>query len=216
MRSRLTVPLVLLPLLAACAGSSTSGPTALASVAPTAVASSAGPTPTAATPPRAESAVPAESNPPGDIPDNLAYVPYSNASGRYRFTHPEGWAEQVSGSRVLFTDKLNGVTAEPGPATTAPTVADAKAKDVPGLRGSQAAFELRNVTPATVPGGSGVRIIYRRNSAPDAVTGRQYRDEVQRYELVRNGHEVVLEMFGPVGADNVDAYRTMVFSLRIA
>jgi hypothetical protein len=160
--------------------------------------------------------VPAESNPPGDIPDNLAFVPYSNASGRYRFTHPEGWAERASGSRVLFTDKLNGVTADAGTATVPPTVADAKSKDVPELRRTQAAFELRSVSSVRVVGGSGVRIVYRRNSAPDAVTGRQYRDEVERYELVSNGHEVVLELFGPVGADNVDAYRTMVDSLRIA
>ena len=60
-----------------------------------------------------------------------------------------------------------------------------------------------------------MRIVYRRNSAPDQVTGRQYRDEVERYELVSGGREVVLEMYGPVGADNVDAYRTMVQSLRL-
>ena len=46
------------------------------------------------------------------------------------------------------------------------------------------AFELRSVAAASVPGGTGVLIVYRRNSAPDEVTGRQYRDEVQRYELV--------------------------------
>jgi hypothetical protein len=61
-----------------------------------------------------------------------------------------------------------------------------------------------------------VRIVYRRNSAPDPVTGRQYRDEVERYELVAGGREIVIELFGPVGADNVDAYRTMVQSLRRA
>jgi hypothetical protein len=67
----------------------------------------------------------------------------------------------------------------------------------------------------TEPGGSGVRIVYRRNSQPDPVTGRQYRDEVERYELVSHGKEVVIELYGPVGADNVDAYRTMVQSLRL-
>lgn len=215
MRSRAGV-LVVVPLLAACSGSA-SPRTQADSAAPTpaAVATSAS-SPSVPPQPSTQAPVAAESNPPGDIPDNLAFVPYSNASGRYRFTHPEGWAEQVAGSRVLFTDKLNGVTAEAGAARTPPTVGDAKTKDVPELRASQAAFELRSVTAATVPGGSGVRIVYRRNSAPDAVTGRRYRDEVERYELVSRGHEVVLEMFGPVGADNVDAYRTMVTSLRIA
>ena len=42
------------------------------------------------------------------------------------------------------------------------------------------------------------------------MTGRQYRDEVERYELVCGGREVVMELYGPVGADNVDAYRTMI------
>jgi hypothetical protein len=116
---------------------------------------------------------------------------------------------------VLLSDKLNGVSAMPGSATTPPTVAGARQHDLPALQGSQPAFELRSVTAVTEPGGSGVRIVYRRNSAADPVTGRKYRDEVQRYELVSGGHEVVLELFGPVGADNVDAYRTMVQSLRL-
>jgi hypothetical protein len=58
--------------------------------------------------------------------------------------------------------------------------------------------------------------VYRRNSAPDPVTGRQLRDEVERYELVSGGREVIMELFGPVGADNVDAYHTMITSLRFA
>jgi hypothetical protein len=160
--------------------------------------------------------VAAESNPPGDIADNLAYVPFSSASGHYRFSHPEGWAEQDSGTRVAFTEKLNGITADVGPAKTAPTVASAKSDDVPQLNSSQPAFELRNVTAVTMPGGAGVLIVYRRNSEPDPVTGRKYRDEVERYELVSGGREVILEMYGPVGADNVDAHRTIVRSLRIA
>ena len=45
---------------------------------------------------------------------------------------------------------------------------------------------------------------------------RQYRDEVERYELVSGGREVVMELFGPVGSDNVDAYRTMIHSLRLS
>jgi hypothetical protein len=72
------------------------------------------------------------------------------------------------------------------------------------------------VATVTLPSGSGVRIVYRRNSPPDAVTGRQYRDEVERYEIVAHGSEVILELFGPVGADNVDAYRTMSQSLRFS
>jgi hypothetical protein len=162
-----------------------------------------------------QSPVSAEQNPPGDIPDSVAFVPYASATGRYRFRHPEGWAQTGDGSTALFTDKLNSVQTQTGAASTPPTVASARAQDVPGLQRTQAAFELRGVTAVTEPGGAGVRIVYRRNSAPDPVTGRQYRDEVERYEIFGAGHEVVMELSGPVGADNVDAYRTMIQSLRL-
>jgi hypothetical protein len=211
------LPLTLAALALALAGCGGSGSTAAPSPSGTSAASGpASPgTPSGAPGPQ-QSAVAAESSPPGDIPDNIAFVPYRNAAGHYTFTHPEGWAESTQAARVVFTDKLNGVSVEPGPATTPPTVASARSKDVPELQRTQAAFELRSVRAVTVPGGTGVLIVYRRNSAADPVTGRQYRDEVERYELVKNGREVVLEMFGPVGADNVDAYRTMVQSLRIS
>jgi hypothetical protein len=161
----------------------------------------------------AEDPVQAENNPPGDIPDNLAFVRYSNKVGHYSFTHPEGWAQTASGGTVTFTDKLNGVHIEIGTQTTAPTVSSAEKTDVPALRTGQAAFELRKVSAFSVNGASGVKIVYRRNSEPDAVTGRQYRDEVERYALVKNGRELIVELYGPVGADNVDAYKTMLESL---
>jgi hypothetical protein len=170
---------------------------------------------TSGSPAPGETPVPAESNPPGDIPDNLAFVSYTNAPGRYRFVHPEGWAETQSGVSVEFTDKLNGVNATSLAASAAPTEQSARQQDVPRLQGTQKAFELRSVTAVTLPGGSAVRIVFRRNSDPDPVTGRQHRDEVEEYVVFRAGREVRLDLFGPVGADNVDAYRTMSQSLRL-
>ncbi len=213
------------PLLLAAGCSASNQASGGGSPSATATASTTGPTTggstLAASPPATpggvgQTAVPAEKNPPGDIPDNVAYVPYTNTGGKYSLTHPEGWAETTKGSSVTFTDKLNGVQGRPGTLTAAPTADSAKQQDVPALRRSQAAFELRGVTAVTEPGGSGVRIVYRRNSAPDAVTGRQYRDEVERYELVSHGREVIVELYGPVGSDNVDAYKTMITSLKIA
>ncbi|BCY11570.1 hypothetical protein [Actinoplanes sp. L3-i22] len=206
------VALVLL--LAACGHSGTPTAPATAPAAPT--TASAAPAASSGAPAGPEKAVPAEQNPPGDIPDNIAFVEYTNAAGKYRFTHPEGWAEKTQGATVTFTDKLNGVQATVGSATTTPTGASATEQDVPALRSGQAAFELRGITEVSVPAGAGVRIVYRRNSAPDPVTGRQYRDEVERYEIVAGGREVIVELFGPVGADNVDAYRTMIKSLKIS
>ncbi len=225
------IPVAVVLLAAACSAGSTSAGTgspsapssssqdgtspATSTGSPAASPTPASPTSVAPGAPAAQKAVAPENNPPGDIPDNLAFVPYSNTGGRYSFTHPEGWLQQVKGTGVLFTDKLNGVQVSPGPATQAPTVTSARSTSVAVLTRTQAAFELRSVAAASVPGGTGVLIVYRRNSAPDEVTGRQYRDEVQRYELVSGGREVVVELFGPVGADNVDAYRTMITSLKL-
>lgn len=140
---------------------------------------------------------------------------YRNVAGRYAFVHPEGWASVVRGPTVTFTDKLNGVTATGTTAAAAPTIASAK-QDVALLRNTQPAFELRAVKPATLPGGTGVLIVFRRNSAADPVTGKVFRDEVERYAIYRGGREVILDMYGPVGSDNVDPYTKMSQSLRLS
>jgi hypothetical protein len=163
-----------------------------------------------------QSPVPIESNPPGDIPDNLAFVRYTNKAGGYTFTHPEGWARTSHGSHVQFTDKLNGVTVESLSATRAPTVRSAQRTEVSRLTSSVPAFRLRAISTAQLPGGRGVHIVFRRNSTADPVTGKVYRDEVQEYVVYAHRRLVRMDLFGPVGADNVDAYRTMSTSLHIS
>ena len=208
--------------LTACSGgsgSSTSSTHATAS-ASTPAAGSSGSAPSSAAASSKGSGsnvkpVPVETRPPGDIPDNLAFVRYVNKAGRYSFTHPEGWAQTAAGARVRFTDKLNGVSVVGLKGSAAPSIASARSSDVPRLRTSVPAFRLRDISAVTVPGGRGVRIVFRRNSAPDPVTGKVYRDEVEEYVVFSSGRLVRMDLFGPVGADNVDAYRTMSHSLRI-
>jgi hypothetical protein len=200
--------------VAGCGGSPASSPSAVGSSRPTAVTGS-GTSPSPSPSDSTVAPVPVESNPPGDIPDNLAFVRYRNARGHYTFTHPEGWAQTGRGTRVTFTDKLNGVSADILAAASAPTVASARSTDVPRLRQSVPAFRLRGISAVSLPGAKGVRIVFRRNSAADPVTGKIYRDEVEEYLVFRSGRLVRLDLFGPVGADNVDAYRTMSQSLRI-
>lgn len=219
----LTVSLIALASLTACAGSGSSSTTAGSTPTSTASSTSPGGTSTKASPhtsPKPSTAqtvapVPVESNPPGDIPDNLAFVPYRNAAGGYSFTHPEGWAQTGKGTQVQFTDKLNGVAVDVSSASKAPTVASAKSTIVPQLQRSVPAFEQRSVSTVTVPAGPGVRIVFRRNSEPDPVTGKVYRDEVEEYLVFKGGTQVAMDLYGPVGADNVDAYRTMSQSLSI-
>lgn len=184
-----------------------SSPAAVGGAAGAAAGASAGPD---------QAPVPVESNPPGDIPDSVAFVPYRNAAGGYAFRHPEGWAQQGSGSTVTFTDKLNGVRADTAALPSAYTVEAVRREEVPRLRSTQAAFELRAVEAVTLPAGSGVKVVYRRNSEPDPVTGRRVRAEVEEYLIgTAGGRGVRLALYGPVGADNVDAYRTIAQSLRL-
>jgi hypothetical protein len=152
---------------------------------------------------------------PGDIPDTVAYIAYSNAAGGYTFVHPEGWAQSGQGTAVSFTDHYNMINANVA-AGASPTVPSARAVDVPALRTSQPAFELLGVAPVTLPAGSGVLITYKRNSPPDPVTNRSVRQLVQRYEINGPHHVVILELSGAVGADNVDPYTKVSQSLRIS
>jgi hypothetical protein len=154
-----------------------------------------------------------ETNTPGDIPDNTAYVPYSNAGGGYTFSHPEGWAQTAQGTSVTFTDKYNGASASVEPATSPLSVAGAQASEIPKLQASEPAFALSSVSAVTLPAGPGVLIVYRRNSPPDPVTSRSVRQEVHRFLVYGNSQVVAMDLFGAVGADNVDPYARMSQSL---
>jgi hypothetical protein len=189
--------------VAGCSGSSASAP-------------STGAQPTSPASQTATSAAPAagtESPPPGDIPDSTVYIPYHAASGQYVVKVPQGWAQAVTGSAVSFTDKLNTITVTTVRGT-APTVASARADEVPRIRGAVRHFALAGVSAVTRPAGSVVLIRYSAQSRPDPVTGKVYTDSVERYEFYRNGTEAVVTLSGPVGADNVDPWRTVTNSFR--
>lgn len=158
-----------------------------------------------------ESPVPTESSPPGDIPDNTQFVPYRTKGG-FTISIPEGWARSTTKTSASFTDKLNTIVVSWEPASTAPTVASATSTEVPQLQTTERAFTLGDVKAATLPAGGAVLISFQENSAPNAVTGKQYRLDVLRYELFRGGTEAVITLLSPVGADNVDPWRTVTES----
>ncbi|MEO8422428.1 MAG: hypothetical protein ABI595_00785 [Actinomycetota bacterium] len=164
------------------------------------------------TPVPTESPVPPEDHPPGDIPDNAAFVPYRSTAGGFTVSVPEGWARTTSKGSVSFTDKLNTVVVSWQPAAAAPTVASAKADEIPQLRQSARAFALVDVTSGSLPAGPFVLVRYQANSDPNPVTGKQYRLDVLRYELFRNGGERVITLLSPVGADNVDPWNAVTQS----
>ncbi len=160
-----------------------------------------------------EKPVPTESSPPGDIPDSIAFVPYTSKDGGFKITTPEGWARTAKKGSVIFTDKLNTVELTWGPASAAPTVKTATADEVPVLQSSVRAFTLGSVKNAPLPAGPAVLISYQANSEPNAVTAKQYRQDVLRYELFHNGTQVNLTLLSPVGADNVAPWRIVTESL---
>jgi hypothetical protein len=168
-----------------------------------------------ATPANTAGAAPAatESPPPGDIPDTTVYVPYRPSSGQYEVKVPEGWARTVLASGVSFTDKLNTITIQMVRAA-APTPASARAAEVPRIQGSAHGFVLAGVSAVTRPAGTAVLIRYSADSQPDPVTGKVFKDAIERYEFYRNGTEAVVTLAGPAGADNVDPWRTVTDSFR--
>lgn len=201
--------LVLCGIAAAAYGSP---PTSAAPVTCSGGTPAANPAPTQATPPSQADAAPipteapvgTEVNPPGDIPDNQAFVTYRSTTGGYVIATPEGWARTESGPNVTFADKLHRFTVEITCADAAPTVNSAKRIDVPSFSREVPAFELVSVQAVSLPAGTGIIIRYRANSAPDDVTGKQIRLDIDRYEVFKDGRLAVISLAGPAGSDNVD------------
>lgn len=157
----------------------------------------------------AQSPVPAESNPPGDIPDTTVFVPYQSGTPHAMIKVPEGWARQTSASGTTFSSNLNSITLAAVPMAAMPTVASARSTTVPILSRSTPAFRLQSVGAVQLAGGPAVEIVYEVNSQPNAVTGRQYRLVIERFEFYRNGQGAALSLSSAVGSDNVDPWRTV-------
>ncbi|WP_433445057.1 hypothetical protein [Nonomuraea sp. CA-141351] len=151
---------------------------------------------------------PTESNPAGDIPDDTVFVTYRHPGQPYEVKVPEGWARTDLPTGAGFTDKLNSIRIETVTAASPPTEASVRRQVHSG--------DIRKVDTVTRKGGKAVRIVYRADSGPDPVTGKVVKDEVERYTFYRAGREAILTLFGPVGADNVDPWRTVSDSFQWA
>jgi hypothetical protein len=156
----------------------------------------------------------ADASPPGDIPDNQAYVAYTPPGGSFSVKAPEGWSRVRAGGAVTFADKLNSVRIEARNAAAPVTLAAAKRTEVPALARSVRGFRLRTVTKVRRTAGPAIRTTYLARSKPDAVTGRARDLAVERYEFRHGAREVVLTLSGAKGADNVDPWRIVTNSVR--
>jgi hypothetical protein len=152
-----------------------------------------------------EQAIAAERNPPGDIPDDQAFITYS--SGAYQLQVPEGWARTVNGSDVRFVDKFGGVQVTVAAAAQAPTAA------TPPQPAGRAVQVIR-ARDVRLPGGQALLIDYASNSEPDAVTGKHIRLENQAVLFFKDGKLATLTMWAPFGADNADQWTLIARSFK--
>jgi len=148
---------------------------------------------------------------PGDIPDNIAYVPYKSVTGGFSVTTPEGWSRKDTATGVVFTDKYNIIQIDTMTGAQAPTTASVTTAVRTKLATSKG-FKLAKVTTVRRKAGSAVMASYVVNSAPNAVTGKTIPVAVERYEFHRNSTSVVLTLSGAKGADNVDPWKIVTDS----
>ncbi|MFB7454537.1 hypothetical protein [Streptomyces sp. NPDC056194] len=128
---------------------------------------------------------------------------------------PEGWSRtQAADGNVTFTDKLNRIELSGAPAATSPTPQSVNAAVVPTLRVQVHGFTLGRITTVSRAAGPAVLVTYQGDGPVDPVTGKAAHDSFERYVFFKNGHQAVLTLSGPTGADNVDPWRTVTDSLR--
>jgi hypothetical protein len=155
-----------------------------------------------------------ENNPVGDIPDSQAFVPFTPAAGPFTVSVPEGWARTTEGAATIFTDKLNRVRIETRPTAAAPNTESVSVYELPEIASSTPDYRAGTVTAVPRNAGQVMLITYEGSSPPNSVSGKTQTDAFERYEYWHAGQEMILTLSGPVGADNVDPWRTITDSVR--
>lgn len=160
----------------------------------------------------AAAAQPSEYNPPGDIPDDQAFVTYTAADGGYSLKYPEGWARTAEANSVVFADKFNSITLTPHDGVYQPTEDFAKTVELPEIAAATDGFTAGSVSTVQRSAGPAVLVTYQRQSAPSPVTGTTVTQDVQRYEFAKGVRGVVITLASPAGSDNVDPWRIVTDS----
>jgi hypothetical protein len=160
---------------------------------------------------QAERPVKPEKNPPGDIPDNQVFIPYSSPAG-FSLKVPEGWARKDLADGASFADKYGTITVTKSDAPTAPDLAAARRTLIPDLEKADRAVTVKKVRAVKLPAGRSVLVSYDSNSDPNPVTNKAIRLENDRYYLWKDGKLVTLNFSAPAGADNADQWELMAKS----
>jgi len=155
-------------------------------------------------------ALAAEKNPPGDIPDDQVFVPYTSSVNGYSLKVPEGWARSEKGSDVQFIDKFDGVAVIVDAAATPPTMKDVLTR----LGKAEKGFKVVSTKEIRLPAGSVLLVKYESDSETNPVTNKKIRLEDEAYAFYKNGKMAILIVWAPVGADNADQWKLISESFR--
>ncbi len=160
-----------------------------------------------------ETAVAPEVSPPGDIPDNQAFITFTSSLG-FSIKVPEGWARTDQPDQTVFADKYNHITLTTATASDFIDISVAKAKLVPEIEKSGHAVKIGKISEVKLKAGKTVKITFDSNSEPNAVTNKQVREENEIFYFVKDGKRVTLQLSAPKGADNVDQWKLISSSFR--
>lgn len=164
--------------------------------------------------PASENPLKPEKNPPGDIPDNQAFIDYQSPLG-FAIKVPEGWARRQASDNVIFSDKYNTIELTLAPQHTEPvTVISVKLNAIGELEKTSKAVRISDVKATKLPSGSAIVVSYGSNSEPNPVTNKAIRLENERYFFWKDGKLVTLTLSAPFGADNADQWQLMAKSFR--
>ena len=161
----------------------------------------------------AEAPIAPEVSPPGDIPDNQAFITYTGPSG-YAIKSPEGWARKDQGDTTVFNDKYNHITLTSRLSNQTIVEAFAASTLVADLKKSGRAVSDIKVSSVKLKSGKTIKISFDSNSEPNAVTNKQIREENEKFYYTHNGKVLELTLSAPKGADNVDQWNLISSSFK--
>lgn len=167
----------------------------------------------AAAQPAGEAPSDAQSAATGDIPDNQAFLTFTDSATGYSIRYPEGWTRTSRHGEVTFQDRANvihvAIASDPAPTVAAVAAAVARLRSAdPTIASSGAPHRV------VIDGSPMIKVTYTRLSKPDPVTGKRLPVMVDRYEYARGGRTATVDLATPKGVDNVDAYRMISRSFR--
>ena len=139
--------------------------------------------------------LPAETNPPGDIPDTQVFVLYTSRNG-YTVSFPEGWQRTEQARGVTF---INGFDGERVRLTVT-----ARRPVQLATAGSDAVRDVRTLDALPL---KAVLVTFTSNSQPNALTGKRVRLLDNTYVFTSPRGAALLDLWAPLGSDNVDQWR---------